>query len=68
MVKCAVCESSVEEDDLPIFSEYGGRQYYFCSVGCREEFEYDQEKYLKNLDKEENSREVATDDGAGNLG
>ena len=49
MTKCPVCEMPVEDDEMPVSSEYKGKQYYFCSTGCREEFEYDQEKYLKNL-------------------
>lgn len=58
MTKCAVCETSVEKDDSEIFSEYNGRRFFFCSTGCREEFEYDQEKYIKNLDLEENSSAI----------
>ncbi len=61
MSKCAVCECSVVSDELPIFSEFKGRQYSFCSTGCKEEFEYDQEKYLKNTDVEEISTVVADD-------
>lgn len=61
MSKCAVCECSVVESELPIFSEYKGRQYSFCSTGCKEEFEYDQEKYLKNTDPDEISKVVEED-------
>lgn len=61
MTKCAVCECSVMEDELPIFSQYKGRQYSFCSTGCKEEFEYDQEKYLANTNIEEISTVVEGD-------
>jgi YHS domain-containing protein len=66
MTKCAVCECSVIADEMPIFSEYKGRQYIFCSTGCKEEFEYDQEKYLKNTDLEEIST-VLEDNSTGDL-
>ena len=62
MTKCAVCECSVVTDESPIFSQYKGRQYSFCSTGCKEEFEYDQEKYLANTDIEEISTIVEEPD------
>ena len=61
MTKCAVCETSIGDDESPIYSEYMGRQYSFCSTGCKEEFEYDQEKYLANTPIEEISTVVPED-------
>jgi putative ABC transport system ATP-binding protein len=34
-----VCGMAVERDQAPAFLEYGGQEYYFCSKGCRAEFE-----------------------------
>lgn len=60
MTKCPVCEMPVEDDETEITSEFNGRKYYFCSTGCQEEFDYNQEKYLKNLYLED---EPASEDG-----
>lgn len=63
MSKCAVCECSIADDEMPISSDYKGRQYSFCSTGCKEEFEYNQEKYLANTDLEEISSELEESSG-----
>jgi putative ABC transport system ATP-binding protein len=34
-----VCGMSIERDKAAATLEYGGRTYYFCSVGCKREFE-----------------------------
>lgn len=40
-----VCEMAVETDGKPSL-EYSGRIYYFCSSGCRREFEEDPERFV----------------------
>lgn len=34
-----VCGMSIERDKAVATLDHGGRTYYFCSVGCRREFE-----------------------------
>lgn len=34
-----VCGMSIERDKAPATIEHGGRTYYFCSIGCKREFE-----------------------------
>ena len=42
-----VCKMEVEESQAPAASEYEGKKYYFCAVGCKKAFDQDPEKYLK---------------------
>ena len=41
-----VCKMQVDESNAPATSEYNGRKYYFCAVGCKKAFDNDPEKYL----------------------
>jgi len=41
-----VCRMQVEKDKAAAKAEYKGQTYYFCAVGCKEQFETDPEKYL----------------------
>lgn len=41
-----VCKMQVDEKNAPATSEYKGKTYYFCAVGCKKAFEEDPEKYL----------------------
>jgi YHS domain-containing protein len=41
-----VCKMEVEEDKAAATSEYKGRKYYFCAVGCKRAFDENQEQYL----------------------
>jgi YHS domain-containing protein len=41
-----VCGMTVEEDSAAATYEYEGITYYFCSLGCRKDFEADPEAYL----------------------
>jgi Cu+-exporting ATPase len=38
---------TIEEENAAGTSEYEGKIYYFCAVGCRESFEKEPEKYVK---------------------
>jgi YHS domain-containing protein len=38
----------VDEKNAPATYEYKGKTYYFCSPGCKADFQKDPEKYLKN--------------------
>ena len=46
-----VCGMEVEEAKAAATSEYKGKKYYFCAVGCKKAFDQNPEKYLS---KEEN--------------
>ena len=42
-----VCKMQVDPQTAPARTEYKGKTYYFCSPGCKADFEADREKYLK---------------------
>jgi len=41
-----VCKMEVEESKEAATSEYKGKKYYFCAVGCKNAFDQEPEKYL----------------------
>jgi YHS domain-containing protein len=41
-----VCGMEVETESAEHTSEYKGAKYYFCSKGCKLDFEEDPERYL----------------------
>jgi Cu+-exporting ATPase len=45
MSKDPVCGSWVEDQNAPT-AEFQGRQYYFCSADCEQEFRDDPERYV----------------------
>ncbi len=45
MVKDPVCGMQVDEKKAPAKAEYKGREYYFCSAGCKVTFDKQPEKY-----------------------
>ena len=46
-----VCNMVVNEKKAAATSEYKGRKYYFCSVGCKKAFDEKPEKYLAGKSK-----------------
>jgi YHS domain-containing protein len=42
-----VCHMEVEEKTAKATSEYKGKKYYFCALGCKVAFDKNPEKYLK---------------------
>ncbi|HJW76676.1 MAG TPA: YHS domain-containing protein [Thermoleophilia bacterium] len=40
-----VCDMTVDEASAAATSEYRGKTYYFCSVGCKREFDENPEQY-----------------------
>jgi YHS domain-containing protein len=42
-----VCGMEVDPETTPWKAEYDGKTYYFCSPGCRADFENNPEKYLQ---------------------
>lgn len=47
-----VCGMHVEEDKAAARAECKGRPYYFCTVGCKERFEENPEKFLAHSEEE----------------
>lgn len=41
-----VCGMQVDEQQATEKSEYQGKTYYFCSTGCKRQFDKDPERYL----------------------
>ena len=48
MVKDPVCGMDVDPKTAVGKSEYQGQTYYFCSLGCKKDFDKEPQKYVKN--------------------
>jgi YHS domain-containing protein len=46
MEKDLVCGMEVDPKTAPAKSTYQGKTYYFCSTGCKQDFDKDPEKYI----------------------
>ena len=46
MAKDPVCGMDVNEQQAAGKSEYQGTTYYFCSAGCKRQFDQDPERYV----------------------
>lgn len=51
MAQDLVCGMQVDTRTPPATSEHKGKTYYFCSDGCKKEFEKNPKKYVE---KEQN--------------
>lgn len=47
MVKDPVCGMEVDPKTAANKSDYKGQTYYFCSPGCKKDFDQNPEKYVK---------------------
>ena len=47
-VKDSVCEMMVDPQNAAGSYEYKWQTYFFCSVGCREKFKADPERFLNH--------------------
>ena len=45
-LKDPVCGMDVTYETAQARSDYNGLTYYFCSLGCKEQFDENPEKYL----------------------
>ena len=45
MVKDLVCGMEVDEKTAAAKSEYNGKTYYFCALGCKKAFDENPVKY-----------------------
>jgi YHS domain-containing protein len=52
MVKDLVCGMEVDEKTTKFKTEYKGKIYYFCALGCQKKFEKEPEKYIEREGKE----------------
>jgi len=48
MAKDPVCGMNVDESKAAAIFLYKGKTYYFCAKVCKESFDKDPEKYLRN--------------------
>jgi YHS domain-containing protein len=48
MVIDPVCGMEIDPKTAAGKSEYQGKTYYFCSLGCKRDFDKDPEKYTGN--------------------
>lgn len=46
-----VCHMDIDPATAAGKSEYKGKTYYFCSLGCKKSFDEDPEKYLGKTDE-----------------
>ena len=46
MVKDPVCGMDVDPKTAAAQSEYQGKTYYFCSLGCKKDFDKEPQKYV----------------------
>jgi len=44
-----VCGMWIETEGAQYTSVYKGKTYYFCGLGCKEEFDRDPEQYMKGF-------------------
>ena len=45
-MKDPVCGMEVTYESAQARSEYNGQTYYFCSIGCKEDFDREPERYV----------------------
>jgi YHS domain-containing protein len=41
-----ICKMKVDEKKAAATSEYQGKKYYFCALGCKKAFDQNPEKYV----------------------
>lgn len=46
-----VCNMQVDEEKAAGKSEYQGKTYYFCSPGCKRQFDRDPERFVSQQQK-----------------
>ena len=46
LVKDVVCGMEIDPETAAGKSDYQGTTYYFCAVGCKQDFDGDPQKYL----------------------
>ena len=57
MVRDVVCGMELREGAAREFLHYEGREFYFCSAGCRSEFERHPEDYAQVAQSEDGAKD-----------
>jgi len=52
MEKDPVCGMDVDPKTAAGKSEYQGKTYYFCSPGCKKDFDKDPQKYVSGMNQD----------------
>ena len=47
MVIDPVCKMTIDENKAAGKSDYNGKTYYFCAIGCKKKFDADPSAYVK---------------------
>jgi len=55
-----VCKMNVDEEKAIATSEYRGKKYYFCAIGCKKAFDTNPEDYLSGERTEPEGGECGT--------
>lgn len=42
-----ICKMTVDENKTNFTSEYKGKKYFFCALGCKKKFDTEPAKYAK---------------------
>jgi YHS domain-containing protein len=50
MARDPVCQMTVDEINAAATSTYKDRTYYFCAIGCKEQFDKEPGKYVKETE------------------
>lgn len=45
MAKDPICGMTINEQQTVLKSEYKGKMYYFCSLGCKQRFDENPQRY-----------------------
>lgn len=56
MAQDPVCKMTVDENTAEGKTEYKDKTYFFCSVGCKETFEKEPDKFTEESSGHEHSR------------
>jgi YHS domain-containing protein len=48
MAKDLICGMNVDEKTTKFKSEYEGQTYYFCALTCKQTFDKEPSRYVKN--------------------
>jgi YHS domain-containing protein len=47
MVTDPVCKMKIDEAKAAAKSDYNGKTYYFCAVGCKRRFDAEPQKFIQ---------------------
>jgi len=53
MVIDPVCKMTIDEKTAEFQTEYQGKIYYFCALGCKKAFEENPERYLDSSESKD---------------